>query len=101
VLAIAPDMLGSVGQKGQVSGPLDRHRQTPLVLGANAGPAGGHDLAPVGDKATQKVRALIVYDIYLIHAKAAYFATGNISLTLASLTPGILCRLFTVLKVFV
>jgi hypothetical protein len=94
-------MLSSVGQKGQVSGPLDGHCQTPLMLSASAGSAGGHDLAPIGDETTQKVGALIVYDINLVHAKGAYLATRNVSLTLASLTPTIPCHLFVVLKVFV
>jgi len=100
-LAVATNVLRSVGQKGQVSGPLDRHRQTPLVLGASAGPAAGRDLAPIGDKTAQNVGALVVYDINPVYAKGAYLATGNVSLTTASLTPSIPCPLFVVLSVSV
>jgi hypothetical protein len=100
-LAVAPKVLSSIGQKGQVPGPLDRHGQTPLMPGASSRSAAGGDLAPISDKAAQKVGALVVYDINPVYAKGAYLATRDISLTTAFLAPSIPRPLPVVIKVFV
>ena len=68
-------MFSNVGQKGQVSGPLDSHGQTPLVLSTGSRPTARLDLASIGEKAAQTFRLLIVYDISLFRAKGAHLAT--------------------------
>lgn len=76
-LAVVPKVFSNVGQKGQVPGPLDSYGQTPLVLGTGSRPAARLDLAPIGEKAAQKFGPLVVYDLSLVCAKGAYFATGD------------------------
>jgi hypothetical protein len=76
-LAVVPKVFSSIGQKGQVPGPLDRRGQTPLVLGTGSCPTARLDLAPIGEKPTQAVGLLVVYDFNLVGAKGAYLATGD------------------------
>lgn len=74
-LSVTPKMFSNVGQKGQVSGPLDSHGQTPLVLSTGSRPTARLDLALIGDKAAQKFWFLVVYNINLSCAKATHLAT--------------------------
>ncbi len=73
-LSVTPKMFSNVGQKGQVPGPLDSHGQTPLVLGTGSRPTARLDLALIADKAAQKVRSLVVYNINLSCAKGTHLA---------------------------
>jgi hypothetical protein len=85
-----PKMCSNVGQKGQVSGPLDSHGQTPLVLSTGSRPTARLDLALIGDKAAQKFWLLVVYNINLSCAKGAHLATLGeppFPTTLGSLSP--------------
>jgi hypothetical protein len=75
-LAVTANVFSTVGQKGQVPGPLDSHSQTTLVLGASSRPTARLDLASIGDKAAQTFRLLVVYDINLFRAKGTHLATG-------------------------
>src|ERR1700686_570856 len=58
-------------QQRNISRALDRHAQPPLVPRAHPGHAPGQDLAAFLHKLRQNVRALVVDEVHLLHAKLA------------------------------
>jgi hypothetical protein len=78
VLAVAPKVLSSIGQKGQVSGTFDSYGQSPLVLCTGSRLTPRLDFPSIGEKATQKVGLLVIYDINLVCTKGAYPTPGDV-----------------------
>src|ERR1700730_14877168 len=65
-------------QQRDISRPLDRHAQPPLVPRAHPGHAPGQNLAAFLHKLRQNVRALVVDEVHLLHAKLADFLLAKI-----------------------
>ncbi len=73
---MAPDVLCSKREQGQVPGALDSIGQTALVLGARASLAAGLDLASLGEKSARRRYFLIVNSPLLVQAEGTDFAPG-------------------------
>src|ERR1700688_3720840 len=58
-------------QQRNISRALDRHAQPPLVPRAHPGHAPGQNLAAFLHKLRKNVRALVVDEVHLLHAKLA------------------------------
>src|ERR1700716_2794838 len=65
-------------QQRDISRPLDRHAQPPLVPRAHPGHAPGQNLAAFLHKLRQNIRALVVDEVHLLHAKLADFLLAKI-----------------------
>src|ERR1700688_3322171 len=65
-------------QQRNISRTLDRHAQPPLVPRAHPGHAPGQNLAAFLHKLRQNVRALVVDEVHLLHAKLADFLLAKI-----------------------
>src|ERR1700722_9273900 len=65
-------------QQRNIPGALDRHAQPPLVPRAHPGHAPGQNLAAFLHKLRKNVRALVVDEIHLLHAKLADFLLAKI-----------------------
>ena len=63
-----------VRQKSNLSRPLDRGGQDPLVFCAVAGNAPGYNLTPFRNEITERLGILVVYPQLIIHTETAYFA---------------------------
>jgi hypothetical protein len=77
----------SVGQQGQVPGPLDGTGELMLVLGAIARLAPPSDLALLGDVALKRVYVLVVNLLDLVHAESTHTPAGEVSPLHAATTP--------------
>ena len=67
-------MVGGHGEQRKVARSFDGNSQVPLVASADAGLAPGVDFAPLTDKASQAANVLVVNNLHLVHAEAAYAA---------------------------
>ena len=74
-------LVGDVGQQGDLTGALDGLGQLTLMHGAGAGGAAGQDLSALGSIAAQLGSVLIVDALDLVHAEgtdlAALAAAGS------------------------
>src|SRR6202166_1837493 len=65
-------------QQRYIPGALNRHTQPALVPRAYPGHAPGQNLAPFLHKLRKNVRALVVDEVHLLHAKFADFLLAKI-----------------------
>jgi hypothetical protein len=77
-------MLRRVGQKRDVTSPLQRDRQLPLVAGAGAGLPARFDLGSLGQIPTEAVDLLVVDLDRFVSAERADLAASPVAVVVVS-----------------
>lgn len=72
---LTSNVFGSIGQKSEMTRPLDGQSQAPLVLGAGPNFAAWSDLTAVGEKTPQIVHLFVIDMIDLVHAEVTDLTT--------------------------
>ena len=83
-----PDVLRSVGQESQVTGPLQGNGEKALVLGAGARLATRLDFSPVRQVTTELRNVLIVDLAHVVDAEGADLAPGDVAAMSPFFGPG-------------
>ncbi len=76
--------MGDERNQGYVAGSLNCDTQSPLMLGANAGPASRFDLCPIGYKPPDLVDILVIDELDVLDAEGAHTASWHEPSTWAS-----------------
>src|SRR5690606_2280782 len=64
-------LIGGIGQKSHLSGPLNGPGQLPLIFGGRSRHPARQDFAPLADELAQQVHILVVDVLDFIHRKIA------------------------------